>query len=131
MDVISIINNKEYTFGYLAEMEKFSTFLPAMQSIINSTKILDKDLRHITYKSGLPLSGSPGTLAVNPVTNKIYVAIPEANQIQVINGYTNQVIKNITIGSDPIQVVINSDTNKIYVATSEDIIYIIDGLTNR
>ena len=71
-------------------------------------------------------------LAINPVTNRLYVAIPEARQIQVIDGITDHVIQNITIGANPNAVALNPYANKIYVASPEtDMIYVIDGLTNN
>ena len=66
-------------------------------------------------------------IAINPNTNRIYVAIPETKQIQIIDGFTDQVIKNITIGSFPSAITINPNTNKLYVISPEtDIIYVID-----
>ena len=110
-------------------MDKFSSYLQTIEAIINSTKVLENTLKYTTNKSGLPLNGGPIDLAINPVTNRIYVAIPDANQIQVINGFDDTVIKNITVGGSPNSVALNAGTNKIYVADPEsDMIYVIDGL---
>ena len=57
---------------------------------------------------------------------------PETRSIQVIDGNSERIIDNITIGSFPYAVEVSSVTNRIYVTSSEsNILYIIDGLTNN
>ena len=69
----------------------------------------------------------PVAVAVNPVTNKIYVANFRTNNVTVIDGATNHAT-TVGTGSAPIAVAINQTTNKIYVADedSEDVT-VIDG----
>src|ERR1035441_12099 len=65
----------------------------------------------------------PSTLAVNPVTNTIYVAnqcgsdptCASDGTVTVIDGVSNTVIATVTVGSDPYGVAVNSVTNTIYV----------------
>ena len=56
-------------------------------------------------------------MAVNPVTNKIYVANIDSNNVTVIDGATNA---TTTVRRDPAPyaVAVNPVTNKIYVANS-------------
>ena len=74
-------------------------------------------------------------MAVNPVTNKIYVTnmggqLGFSNTVTVIDGSTNSTA-SVTVGSSPVQVAVNSVTNKIYVSSSaSDNITVIDGVTN-
>lgn len=133
MMVFTIKDQKVYTLYFTAERDKFSSYLPTIEKILNSTKVDEKEvLENGTTISGLPLNGGPIDLAVNSVTNKLYVAIPEARQIQVIDGFTDQVTQNITIGGEPNAVTLNPYNNRIYVASPEtDMIYVIDGLTNE
>lgn len=91
----------------------------------------------------VPLGGSgaePQAVAVNPVTNKIYVAggaITVIGVITVIDGATNTTT-SVQAGVVPIAVAVNPVTNKIYVANQGDRINgssrgnitVIDGLTN-
>ena len=72
-------------------------------------------------------------IAVNPNTDKIYVANHVPNSISVIDGKTNNVISNITtIGRDPSDIAINSNTDKIYVANyGSNTISVIDGKTDN
>jgi len=72
----------------------------------------------------------PVTVAVNPVTNKIYVTNWGSNSLTVIDGATNGTT-TVAVGSLPIDVAVNTVTNKIYVANSDSHDgTVIDGATN-
>jgi YVTN family beta-propeller protein len=60
----------------------------------------------------LAAAGTPYAVAVNPVTNKIYVA---GNNVTVIDGATNSTA-TVTVGSQPFALAVNEITNRIYVA---------------
>lgn len=68
-------------------------------------------------------------MAVNSVTNIVYVTTPETGSVTVIDGATNSTT-SISTGGYPGAVAINTTTDKIYVATSDGRIIIIDGATN-
>jgi YVTN family beta-propeller protein len=72
--------------------------------------------------------GQPGAVAVNPVTNKIYVANFSDNNITVIDGATNSTA-TVPVGATPQALAVNPVTNKIYVANSFNVA-VIDGATN-
>ena len=77
-------------------------------------------------------AGFPGVIAVNPVTNKIYVA--NNTSVSVIYGATNS-ITNVPVGIEPDAIAVNPVTNKIYVANFHGTWYwstvtVIDGATN-
>jgi YVTN family beta-propeller protein len=132
MSIYTIIGPNFYTITFYAERDKFSSYLPVVESVLNTILIEGNKITHKLNKSGLPLNGSPVDLAVNPVTNKLYVAIPESRQIQVIDGSTDRIIHNITIGAYPNSIALNPELNRIYVASPEtDIIYVVDGNTNE
>ena len=72
---------------------------------------------------GSPISvgSGPYAVAVNPTTNKIYVANFGGNTVSVIDGATGLVIGSpIAVGSGPYAVAVNPTTNKIYVANTTD-----------
>jgi YVTN family beta-propeller protein len=72
----------------------------------------------------------PKAVAVNPVTNKIYVANQSDTSVTVIDGATNATA-TINVGSTPNAVAVNSATNKIYVVnSSRDSVTVIDADTN-
>ena len=132
MVISTIIDRKLYNFVFTAEQDKFRSYLPLFENIMDSIVMREKGSINIKNKSGLPLNGSPVDLAINPATNKLYVANPEARQIQVIDGHTDRVIENITVGAYPNALALNQFTNRIYATSPEtDMIYVIDGITNN
>ena len=74
------------------------------------------------------VGNQPSAVAVNPVTNKAYVANYADNTVSVIDGSNNTTL--IGVGTNPIALAINSRTNKIYVADqgSNDVM-VIDGVS--
>jgi hypothetical protein len=80
LSIVTILHKRVYHIEFIAEEDKFSTYLPTVRSILNSIEIHEKASVNIVNKTGLRLSGSPIDLAINPTTNRIYVAIPEARQ---------------------------------------------------
>jgi YVTN family beta-propeller protein len=66
-------------------------------------------------------------VAVNPITNKIYVGDLTGNTVAVIDGATNTVT-TVTVGSAPVDIAVNTVTNKIYVANNGSAnVTVIDG----
>ena len=96
----------------------------------------------------VPVGSRPLTEALNPVTNKIYVANycrhdPNCvgyGTVTVIDGVSNTVIATVTVGSAPFGVALNAATNQIYVAnecgndvscsTHSGTVTVIDGVSN-
>ena len=68
-----------------------------------------------TWAENAPFPPSPKQLvAVNPVTNKVYVANESANTVTVLDR-TNNTTTTIPVGSRPQFIVVNPLTNRIYV----------------
>ena len=90
-----------------------------------------------TGASGLSLTtinvgDNQSSIAVNPNTNKVYVTLLDKPILSVIDGYTNKIIENITVGKIPSSVVaVNPTTNMIYVANHEKMAIVINGYTNN
>ncbi|HZZ20107.1 MAG TPA: YncE family protein, partial [Opitutaceae bacterium] len=77
---------------------------------------------------------TPDVVAINPVTNKVYVTDTGLGKVTVVDGATNAT-STITVGSLPQAIAVNTVTNKIYVANSglglvSSTITVIDGATN-
>jgi YVTN family beta-propeller protein len=89
----------------------------------------------------------PFGAAVNPVTNRIYVANECGNDpnclsngtVSVIDGVSNTVIATVNVGNVPYSFAVNSVTNKIYVVngcgdpsciSSSGTVSVIDGVSN-
>jgi YVTN family beta-propeller protein len=76
-----------------------------------------------TIQAGL----NPTALAINPITNKTYVANSGGSTVTVIDGATDQTT-SITVGGHPAALGVNPYTNKIYVANQNDgTVSVIDG----
>ncbi len=74
---------------------------------------------------------SPIALAVNPNTNKIYVANQSSSSVTVIDGITNNTT-TVATGDGPDAVAVNPVTNKIYVANATaGTVTVIDGSNNQ
>jgi YVTN family beta-propeller protein len=56
-------------------------------------------------------------MAANPVTNKIYVANKDNNNVTVVDGATNAT-STINAGTLPFAVALNPVTNQVYVASN-------------
>ncbi len=65
--------------------------------------------------STLSVGAGPVSIAVNQVTNKIYVANRNSDNITVIDGATNST-STVNVGTVPFAATVNPVTNKIYVA---------------
>jgi len=79
----------------------------------------------------VPTGVHPVAVAVNSVTNKIYVANQNSNNMTVIDGATNSTA-TVSTGTTPAALAINPVTNKIYVANQNSAtLTVIDGATNH
>ncbi len=85
-----------------------------------------------TVRTTIQGGKNPFALALNPVTNRIYVA-NDANganaTVDVINGSTDTIVASIRLGNTPSALAVNPVTNKIYVANGS-VLTVIDGASN-
>ena len=80
----------------------------------------------------VPLGPATSADALNPVTNRVYVAGTARNSVTVINGVDGSTIDRISTVSRPANIAINPSTNKIYVSQQQGSqITVIDGDTNQ
>ena len=79
----------------------------------------------------ITVGASPTAAAVNPLTNKIYIANKNTGNVSVIDGATNGTT-TVPTGANPSFLAVNAVTNKIYVANSNfsGTVTVIDGATN-
>jgi YVTN family beta-propeller protein len=69
-------------------------------------------------------------VAVNPVTNRVYVANNSTDSVTVIDGATNAAT-TVAVGSQPYAIAVNPVTNKVYVSNENGVsVTVIDGATN-
>src|SRR6266446_265996 len=78
--------------------------------------------------SSIPVGGQPMAVAVNPLTNKIYVANNGDGSMTVIDGATHAAATvPLGSGAKPIALAVNPVTNRVYVADGSNFITVIDG----
>src|SRR5438876_11501503 len=70
-----------------------------------------------SVQNNIAVGSAPAAVAVNPVTNRIYVANNTSNSVSVINGADNTTA-TVAVGTNPTGVAVNQVTNRIYVANS-------------
>jgi YVTN family beta-propeller protein len=75
------------------------------------------------------VGSGPEAMAVNPVTNMIYVLNQDSGTVTVINGASNATA-TVAVGSDPYAAAVNPITNMIYVANLGGTVTAINGATN-
>lgn len=69
--------------------------------------------------AGTPIATgtAPLSVAINPITNKLYVANSGSDNVTVINATTGAVVTTIPVGDYPAWIAANSETGRIYVST--------------
>ncbi|HLZ43692.1 MAG TPA: YncE family protein [Candidatus Sulfotelmatobacter sp.] len=81
----------------------------------------------INASNGIGLEG----IAVNPVTNRIYVSDATNFQVDVIDGVKNAIIANISFGQQqPLGLAVDFGTNEIIAAINGNQMAIMSGVTN-
>lgn len=83
-----------------------------------------------TVVATIPVGAGPSSVAVNPRTNRIYVANRDSDTVSVIDGATNTVVSTIPVEGGPTGVAVNAKTNRVYVTNGNDYVSVIDGATN-
>jgi YVTN family beta-propeller protein/VCBS repeat-containing protein len=80
----------------------------------------------------IPVGSLPEGVAVNPVTNLVYVANLGSNTVSVIDGETSKIAaKPIPVGTRPWGVAVNPATNRVYVTNlGSNTVTVIDAATN-
>ncbi|MGC9292428.1 MAG: Ig-like domain repeat protein [Acidobacteriaceae bacterium] len=64
----------------------------------------------------VPVGTAPQGIAVDPITNNVFVANQGGNSITVISGATSSVLATVNVGSSPTAVAVNPATGMVYVA---------------
>jgi YVTN family beta-propeller protein len=113
-----------YTFA--AQRKFFMVFSVVILALLVSVSPLYAQTITTTIGTGT----DPVTVAVNPITNKIYVANSFSNTVTIIDGMTNATV-TVTVGTNPVALAVDPVTNKIYVVNvGTGDVTVIDGATN-
>jgi YVTN family beta-propeller protein len=110
--ILDAVTNQVYAMGYV--------YLFVIDGVTN-----------IVTPVQLPVYGCSQTVAVNPVTNRIYIPVNCQNDVVVIDGSSNNIVGTVPTGTYPSELSINSVSNQIYVTNLDDSsLTVIDGATN-
>jgi YVTN family beta-propeller protein len=105
----------------------YTTASASVQLVVNQAPPNSQATVTTTIQAGT----GPKAVAVNPLTNTIYVANVGSGSVTVIGGTTNSTT-SVTVGNQPDAVAVNPLTNKVYVANYADgTLSVIDGATNN
>ena len=135
---VNSITNK----GYVANITCDINNLPCPSA--GTVTVIDGATNNITTVN---VGVYPAAVAVNPTTNKIYIANNCGNDVNcaslgtvtIIDGVTNST-STVNVGDYPYALAVNSATNKIYVSndcgndhtcSSPGTVTVIDGVTNN
>jgi DNA-binding beta-propeller fold protein YncE len=95
----------------------------------------------VTYPAPIPIAsvevanvsigGSPGVVAVDKATGRIYVEDLSSNVLTVINGSSNSVVARITLPADSNDgIAIDSNSNTVYVLVKGEVA-VVNGTSNK
>lgn len=80
--------------------------------------------------TNIATGANPVAVAVNPITNRTYIANQTGNTVTVING-ADASTTTINVGTTPLAIAVNTETNRIYVADqNSNNITVINGADN-
>jgi len=90
--------------------------------------IVDEASESVT---NIATGAGPCAVAVNPVTNLIYVVNHEDDTVTVIDGARGKALATVKVGKKPHGIVVDAKANRIYVANvHSDSVSVIDGARN-
>jgi YVTN family beta-propeller protein len=80
----------------------------------------------------VPTTGfAPSALAINTVTNRIYILNQSSGTVDVLDGSTNTIVATVPVSPSISHLAVNESTNKIYVVDSfAGSLSVIDGATS-
>jgi YVTN family beta-propeller protein len=108
---------------YYIDSEDFYSYLQLMQQMLSSLHIQKNAKSGVL--TGLPVQRNPISVAINSLTNTIYVLDRGSNSVSVLNGSNNNVITNIGAGRGPSAIAADPVTNYLYVVNEHSIVDLI------
>ncbi len=110
--ILDAVTNQVYAMGYV--------YLFVIDGVTNNVTPVQ-----------LPVYGCSQTVAVNPVTNRIYIPVNCQDDVVVLDGSSYEIVGTVPTGTYPSELSINSVSNQIYVINLDDnSLSVIDGATH-
>jgi YVTN family beta-propeller protein len=76
------------------------------------------DLRSDTLLTNLPLPGKPAGIFLKPDGGELYITVPEAHELAIVNTWTHELVEAKVIGSTPGRAIFDDSTLQLYVSDS-------------
>jgi YVTN family beta-propeller protein len=90
----------------------------AFVAATGSSQISVVDLRANTFLTNVPMPGKPAGLFLKPDGGELYITIPEAHELAIINTWTHELVDARVIGSTPARAIFDESTLQLYVSDS-------------
>jgi YVTN family beta-propeller protein len=133
MKIWAVIGRNTYTISYNAESDNFNSYLPLIQEMIDSLRVEppENPQEPVQNTAGLRLRNNPYSIAVDAITNRIYLTNIQSGTVSVIDGQKDNILTDIKVGTSPSAIDVNPDSGRIFVANRDsDTVSVIDGSTN-
>ena len=101
---------------YPIDIATNENFIYVANSDSNDVSVISIE-NHTKIGENILVGENPTDIAVNSVTSTVYVANSYSDSISVINGTTNEWMKNILVGNTPTAIAIGPHT--VYIANSD------------
>src|SRR2546425_359551 len=115
-------------------MQRSPSILLALSLVFGLSGIFVTPVEAYQVTVTIAVGSNPNGVAVNPLTNRIYVANSDDNTVSVIDGATNAVVDRVHVGTNPSGVAVNPATNRISVTlygfAGGNTVQVIDGATD-
>jgi YVTN family beta-propeller protein len=92
--------------------------LTAFVAASGSAQISVVDLRSNSLLTNLPLPGEPAGMFLKPDGGELYITVPEAHELAIVNTWTHELVDARVIGSTPSRAVFDESTLVLYVSDS-------------
>jgi YVTN family beta-propeller protein len=76
------------------------------------------DLRRNVLLTNLPLPGKPARMFLKPDGGELYITVPEAHELEIVNTWTHELVESKLIGSTPTRGIFDESTLLLYVSDS-------------
>lgn len=102
----------------LQNSESETAFVAADGVAGASGQISVVDLRKNALLTNLPLPGKPAGMFLKPDGGELYITVPEAHELAIVNTWTHELVDAKLIGSTPERAIFDEQTLELYVSDS-------------
>jgi YVTN family beta-propeller protein len=133
MRIWVVVGRNTYTISYHAESNKFHSYLPVVENMVDSLRVELPENTNEPVKdtAGLRLRDSPYSIGIDAYRNRIYTANSRSGSVSVIDGQNDKILADIKVDLFPSAIDVNPETDRLLVVNRDsDSVSVIDGSTN-